>query len=182
MDKKELAKRIKEISLKYGNFTLRSGKKSNYYLDKYLFESEPTILNEIVDRIVEILPPLNTFERLAAPELGAVAIVSVLSIKVKKPFIIIRKEKKDYGTKKEIEGSWNPGDRVLLIEDVLTSGGAVLESAKKVLQSNMKVVKIIGVVDRCEGAKEKIKSEGFEYQALFTINQILEQSSQGENK
>lgn len=175
MNKNEVAKKIKDIALKHGDFTLRSGKKSQYYLDKYLFESDPTILNEIVEKLIEILPSLDTFEIIAAPELGAVAIASVLSIKIRKPFIIVRKETKDYGTKKGIEGNWNPENRVLLLEDILTSGGAVLEAAKKILEANMKIVEIIGVVDRCEGAGEKIKKEGFKYKTLFTIQEILDQ-------
>lgn len=174
MNKNELAKKIKETSLKYGDFTLRSGKKSCYYLDKYLFESNPAILSEIIENLTEILPALDTFDKIAAQELGAVAIASALSVKTKKPFIIVRKEKKDYGTKKEIEGNWNPEDRVLLVEDVITSGSSVLEAAKKILKANMKIVEILGIVDRCEGAKEKIKAEGFKYKTLFTIHEILE--------
>src|SRR5437868_1423810 len=121
MTKDELAKRIAETSLLHGEFTLRSGRKSNYYLDKYRFETQPDVLIELGKMFAQHVGP--NVQRIAGAELGAVALAAATSIACGTPFVIIRNQKKDYGTSKQIEGVLEPGDTVVLVEDVLTTGG-----------------------------------------------------------
>jgi orotate phosphoribosyltransferase len=165
MNKAELAKKIKEVSLLTGDFTLRSGRKSKYYLDKYLFGTKPEILQSLAVELAKILPP--KYDRLAGPELGAVTITSVLACKVNKPFVIVRKAVKDYGTSKLFEGELQKGEKIVLIEDVLTTAGAALSAAQRLKEFGVEVIQIIGVIDREEGARENIEAAGFSFKALF---------------
>lgn len=166
MDKNELGEKIKKASYLEGDFVLRSGKRSSYYLDKYLFSTKPEILVPLAEEISKELP-LN-YDYLAGPELGAIAIVSAVSLVVRKPFVIVRKAEKNYGTKKLFEGELEKGKKVVIIEDILTTGGAALKSAVALREWGADVVEIIGVIDRQEGAKENIEKEGFRMKALFT--------------
>ncbi len=167
----ELGRRICEAALLRGQFTLRSGKTSTYYLDKYLFETNPDLLHDIVRLISKLLPSGVAYDRLAGPELGAVAIVTGLSLEVGKPFVIVRKEEKGYGTAKKIEGKLEKGERVVLVEDVVTSGGQALEAALYLRQNGFEVVKVLVVLDREQGGMEKIRQEGFLASALFRFSE-----------
>src|SRR3712207_5819880 len=126
MTKDQLARRIAEVALLHGEFTLRSGRKSNYYLDKYRFETDPGVLRALGKMLAERVG--TNVDRLAGPELGAVALAASAAMELGKPFVLVRNKKKEYGTGKAIEGVLNKGDRVVIIEDVLTTGGQVLES------------------------------------------------------
>jgi orotate phosphoribosyltransferase len=172
MNKQELAKRIKEVAFLEGDFTLRSGKKSKYYVDKYLFGTKPDILKALAKELAKLLPPLDNFERLAGPELGAVTITSVLACEIDKPFVLVRKEAKGYGTDKIFEGELNKGERVVLIEDILTTAGAAISAATRLRDFGVTIVEIIGVVDREEGAAENIKQSGFTMKALLTKSDL----------
>jgi len=123
MDKVELARRIKDAAYLEGDFVLRSGKRSKYYLDKYLFETQPDILAELGRLFAERAADADV---IAGPELGAVALAAATSLASGKPFAIVRKAKKDYATGKLIEGTPVAGKRVLLVEDVGTTAGAAL--------------------------------------------------------
>ena len=172
MTKEELGKLIKEAALLKGEFTLRSGRKSNYYFDKYLFETRPDVLVPLTKELARLLPPLDSFQRLAGPELGAVALVTALSLETNKPFIIVRKEEKLYGTSKMMEGEIFKGEKVVLIEDILTTAGAAIASADRLKHSGIEVLMIIGVLDREEGAKEAIAAAGYEFKSLFTKSML----------
>jgi len=172
MTKEELGELIKKSALLTGEFTLRSGRKSKYYFDKYLFETKPEVLLPLTRELAKLLPPLDSFDRLAGPELGAVALVTALSLEIKKPFIIVRKEEKLYGTSKMMEGEIFKGEKVVLIEDILTTAGAAITSANKLKHSGIEVVMMIGVLDREEGAKENIEAAGFKYKTLFTKSML----------
>jgi len=154
MDHPTLAKRVKEVALLEGDFTLRSGKKSKFYFDKYLFETQPDILEAIGHEIAKRLPPGTT--RIAGPELGAVALAAAGSLASRVPFFIVRNAKKDYGTSKTIEGILKPGDNVVLVEDIVTTGGQVVEAIKNITAAGAKVTKVIVALDRLEGGKENI--------------------------
>jgi orotate phosphoribosyltransferase len=168
-----LAKKIRNISYLEGEFILRSGQKSNYYLDKYLFGTNSEILNELSDAFAKKIKEnyLNV-DLLAAPELGAVSIVSAISIKTGLNFVIIRKSEKDYGTTKLIEGKIDNAKNILLIEDILTTAGAAISSANIIRKAGYNVVAIFGTIDRLQGAKENIIKEGFNYDTLFTIKDL----------
>jgi orotate phosphoribosyltransferase len=162
----DLLKKLKETSFLTGDFITRAGHKTNYYIDKYLFETDPYLLNAITDELIKKLPPINTFDRFAAPELGAVAIASTIAIKIQKPFLIVRKENKQYGTQKLIEGKFNALEKIVVIEDILTTGGAVLNAIKILNSVQLNIVHILAVVNRNEGADENLKA--YSYNSLFT--------------
>ncbi len=170
---KELLKAIKKVAYLEGDFVTRAGKKTNYYIDKYLFETEPLILAELADELAKMLPSAETFDRLAAPELGAVAIATAVAIRVNKPFIIVKKQAKEYGTSKMIEGKFNPQERVVLLEDILTTGGAVLKAVDVLKQNKLEIVEIIGVINREEGAFENIAKENIKVTSLFSKTDLL---------
>ena len=170
MTRNELAKRIADVALLRGEFTLRSGRKSNYYLDKYLFETQPDILRELGKLFAERIPAGVT--RIAGPELGAIALAAAASMASGKPFVIVRNQKKGYGSGKLLEGKIEPGETVVIIEDVLTTGGQVLEAVKSLESAGAKVAGILGVLDRQEGARENIESAGYKFEALFTTSDL----------
>src|SRR3954471_14604254 len=162
MNRADLAKRIADVALLRGEFKLRSGRTSNYYLDKYLFETQPDILKALGAMFAERVT--DGVDRIAGAELGAVALAAVTAMASGKPFVIIRNQKKDYGTSKLVEGTLKEGERVLIVEDVLTTGGQVIEAAKTLKDAGATVVKIVAVIDRLEGARENIESAGYAYE------------------
>ena len=166
MERTELARRVKEAAYLEGDFTLRSGRKSKYYLDKYLFETQPDILRALGEMFTTYTTPGTTL--IAGAELGGVALAAATSMAAGKPFVIIRNTKKDYGTSKPFEGKLSDGDSVLLVEDIATTGGQVLEAAKLIKEIGANVERIVAVIDRQEGARENIEQAGFVFDALFT--------------
>jgi orotate phosphoribosyltransferase len=162
----ELANRIREAAYLEGDFTLRSGRKSKYYLDKYLFETQPDILHELGTLFAGYVRSTTTL--IAGAELGGVALAAAASMASGKPFVIIRNAKKEYGTSKPYEGKLLASDRVLLVEDIATTGGQVLEAAKLITSLGAKVERIVAVIDRQEGARENIEAAGFAFESLFT--------------
>jgi len=170
MTRDQLSKRIAEVALLRGEFTLRSGRKSNYYLDKYLFETQPDILRELGKMFAQKVTA--TVDRIAGAELGAVALAAVTAMECDKPFVIIRNQKKDYGTSKLVEGTLKAGETVMIVEDVLTTGGQGIEAAKTLKDAGAKIEKIVAVIDRLEGARENIESAGYLYESLFTTKDL----------
>ena len=170
MTRDELGRRIAEVALLRGEFTLRSGRKSNYYLDKYLFETQPGILKALGELFAQKIDAGT--DRIAGAELGAVALAAATAMACNKPFVIIRNKKKDYGTSKLIEGTLKAGETVIIVEDVLTTGGQVLEAAKTLKDAGAKVERIIAVIDRLEGARQNIESAGYRFESLFTTRDL----------
>ena len=165
MDKVELARRIKDAAYLEGDFVLRSGKRSQYYLDKYLFETQPDILAELGRLFAERAADADV---IAGPELGAVALAAATSLASGKPFAIVRKAKKDYATGKLIEGTPVAGKRVLLVEDVGTTAGAALEAAATLVRAGAAITRIVFVIDRMEGARANVEAAGYTFEALLT--------------
>lgn len=166
----QLIARIRETALLTGDFTLRSGRKSKYYLDKYLFETQPDVLAALGEKFAQVIRADDKgIDRLAGPELGGIPLVTAAAMATGLPMVLIRNAKKDYGTAKQFEGVLNPGDRVLITEDIATSGGQSIEAAR-LLRDEMKVdvAKIVVVIDRQEGARENIEAAGFAFESLFT--------------
>ena len=166
MTRQELAKRIKETAYLEGDFTLRSGKKSKYYLDKYLFETQPDILKALGVEFAKYVT--NDVTLIAGAELGGVALAAATAIQTAKRWVIIRNSKKDYGTSKMVEGVLNKNDVVLLVEDIATTGGQVLEAAKIITETGAKIKKIVAVIDRKQGASENITSAGYKFESILT--------------
>lgn len=166
MTREELAGRIKQTAYLEGDFILRSGKRSKYYLDKYLFETCPDILKALGEEFARYVTDDVTL--IAGAELGGVALAASTAMATGVNWIIVRNRKKGYGTGKLIEGTLKKGDVVLLVEDVITTGGQVLEAAKAITQAGGKVKKIVSVIDRKQGAEENIAKAGFEYESILT--------------
>lgn len=170
MDDKTFIQRICDASLLRGEFTLRSGRKSKYYLDKYLFETQPDILAELGRRFASRIG--DDVDVLAGAELGGIPLVAAASMASGKPSVLIRNQKKDYGTAKLLEGRIEKGQRVVIVEDIATTGGQVLEAAKVIHAAEAEVVKIIAVIDRQEGARENIEAAGFAFESLLTKDDL----------
>jgi orotate phosphoribosyltransferase len=168
-----LAKAIADVALLRGTFTLRSGKTSSYYLDKYLFSTRPELLKRLAPlfaqrvRVMESQLGIKT-KRLAGAELGGIPLVTVTSVEMGLPCIFVRNKKKDYGTAKQSEGVIEPGDPVILLEDVATTGGQALEAAAALKEVGANVIGVIATIDRLEGARDNISKAGLAFDALFT--------------
>ncbi|MCC7387923.1 MAG: orotate phosphoribosyltransferase [Phycisphaerales bacterium] len=173
MDRSDLARRIAAASLLRGEFTLRSGRKSTYYLDKYLFSTQPTVLRELGVLFAERVAAIAAEEgspilRLAGAELGGIPLVAVASLETGLPSIFVRNAKKGYGTAKQLEGRLEPGDRVVFVEDVATTGGQALEAVGVLREAGADVRAIVCTIDRQEGARENVEGAGVRFEALFT--------------
>ena len=147
-----LAVALRDAALLEGDFLLRSGKRSSYYLDKYRFSTRPDLLKPlgvaIAAAVAEHEPDAV---RLAAPELGAVPLAAAASLESGLPFVIVRGEAKGYGTANRIEGAFERGECVCLVEDVVTSGGAAIEAVEALRDAGLRISNAVCVVDREEG-------------------------------
>ena len=170
-----LAQQLKDVAYLEGDFVLRSGKRSKYYLDKYRFETRPELLQPLGERIAAVAKEhADDATRLAGPELGAVALAASASLASGLPFLIVRKAAKDYGTAKRIEGVFAAGDSVALVEDVVTSGGALLESVDALREAGLTVRTAVCVVDREEGGADALARHAIRLRPIFTAKEILE--------
>src|SRR5688572_1773295 len=170
MTRTELARRIADVSLLRGEFTLRSGRKSNYYLDKYRFETQPDVLIALGRMLAERIGP--GVDRIAGPELGAVPLAAAASMASGKPAFFIRNQKKEYGSARQVEGVLKAGETVVLIEDIVTTGGQVVEAIRTLRDAGAKIDKVLVIIDRLEGGRENIEATGVRYEALFTTKDL----------
>jgi orotate phosphoribosyltransferase len=154
-----------------GDFLLRSGARSGYYIDKYLFTTQPALLERIAGELASRLPA--GVQRLAGPVLGAVPLVTAVSLRTGVPSVIVRVDRpKEYGTARRFEGKLEPGERVLLLEDVVTTGGAALSAVDVLREAGAEVLGALVVVDREEGGREAFTAAGVPLQALFTKSEL----------
>jgi len=153
-----------------GDFVLSSGARSSFYFDKYLFETKPEILSRVAESLAELIPP--GVDRLAGPELGAVALAAAVSLQTGLPFVIVRKASKDYGTSKAVEGEINARERVVVIEDVITTAGEALKAASRLETIGVEVVGILAVLDRQQGGISNITGAGYQAEALFRLSEL----------
>jgi orotate phosphoribosyltransferase len=168
-----LAAALREHAYLEGDFVLRSGRRSTYYLDKYRFETRPDLLGPLGERIaaeVERIEP--DAKRLAGPELGAVALAASASLAAGLPFLIVRKEAKSYGTANRIEGVFEKGELVCLVEDVVTSGGAAVEAVEALREADLVVRHAVCVVDREEGGIDALARHGVRLEPLFRVSDL----------
>lgn len=170
MTRDELIKRVKETSYLEGDFTLRSGKKSKYYMDKYLFETCPDILKALGAEFAKHISDDVTL--IAGAELGGVALAAATAMESGKNWIIVRNSKKGYGTSKMVEGALKEGDVVLLVEDIATTGGQVIEAAKIITDAGATVKEIVCVIDRKQGAEENITGAGYKFDSIMTKSDL----------
>ncbi len=175
MNDAELGALIREHALLEGDFLLRSGKRSSWYLDKYRFETKPELLRPIGDRLAAAVREHEPEAvRIAGPALGAVALAAAASLTSGLPFVIVRGEAKEYGTANRIEGPFEIGETVCLVEDVVTSGGALAEAVGALREAGLVVRQAVCVVDREEGGSDALARLGVRLRALFRAQDLLD--------
>jgi len=166
----ELARDVVGAAYLRGDFVLSSGARSNYYFDKYLFETKPGILRRVASFLAEILPPQT--DRIAGTELGAVALAAALSLETGLPFVIARKGTKAYSTAKLVEGEVYPGERVVVVEDVISTGAQAIRAADRMVEVGAQVIGILGVIDREQGGPEAVSAAGYTLTTLFSRSRL----------
>ncbi|MCL5735483.1 MAG: orotate phosphoribosyltransferase [Actinobacteria bacterium] len=176
MDKEALGRLLLQTAYLEGDFILRSGKRSRYYLDKYLFETDPKVLRGIVHELAMMirnqLADGAGYQGLAAPELGGVILGAGLSLELGLPLVLVRKESKEYGTGKRIEGLLAPGEIIAVVEDIVTSGGAAISAVEALRDAGAVVEHLYCVVDREEGGREAAEAAGLLLFPLFTSSEL----------
>jgi len=170
MDRAALARRIKEVAYLTGQFTLRSGATSTFYWDKYRFESDPTILTAVAEGLAGILP--GSYDKLAGLELGGIPLATAVSLQTGRPCLYVRKAAKPYGTSNLVEGGFEAGQRVVVIEDVITSGGQVCISVQQMRELGFVVEDVVCVIDREQGGRAAIEQIGCTLRPLFTLAEL----------
>jgi orotate phosphoribosyltransferase len=175
MNDAELRAALREHAYLEGDFVLRSGRRSKYYLDKYRFETRPELLRPLGERLAAAVKEHEPeAELLAGPELGAVALAAAASLESGLPFLIVRKEAKGHGTSNRLEGAYREGQRVCLVEDVVTSGGAACEAVKALREAGLVCSTAVCVVDREEGGSDGLARLAVRLRALFRAQEVLE--------
>jgi len=170
MEKAELAKRVVEAALRRGEFRLRSGKVSDLYFDKYQFEAQPELLRAIAKALAPLIP--RDTEVLAGLELGGVPVATALSLETGLPVAFVRKARKDYGTCLIAEGAALRGKRVTIVEDVITTGGAVLDSARELLNEGALLGTVLSVIYRGDPGQDPFAPEKLKSVFLFSMAEL----------
>lgn len=170
MNRTELARTIHDVSNLKGSFVLRSGAVATEYFDKYLFESDPVLLRSIAEHLLPLIPA--DADALAGLELGGVPIATVLSQLSGLPLLSVRKEAKEYGTRRLAEGGEVSGRRLVVIEDVVTSGGQVVISTGQLRELGATVTTALCVINREAGGTEALAAAGVELRSLFTMSEL----------
>ena len=169
-----LGRDLVDAALLEGDFVLRSGKRSRWYLDKYRFETRPDLLRTLGERLADAIAMHEPdAARIAGPALGAVALAASAAMASGRPFIIVRGETKEYGTANRIEGPFEAGEVVCLVEDVVTSGGALLDAVAAVRAAGLVVRHAVCVVDREEGGTDALSRVGVRLSSLYRANELL---------
>ncbi|MFA0037780.1 orotate phosphoribosyltransferase [Vibrio sp. 10N.261.52.A1] len=170
MNKDQLAKEIYDVSNIRGEFLLRSGITATEYFDKYLFEANPRILRSIAQHLSSLLP--EDFDQLAGLEMGGIPIATAISLATDSPVLFVRKEAKTYGTCKLAEGSDIQGKELVIIEDVVTSGGAIIDAVKELRERGAVVNNVLCVIDREGSGRANLEALGLEFSPLFTKSDL----------
>ena len=170
MKRDDLAVQIYNSSHITGEFLLRSGKKSNEYFDKYRFEARPEILKYIAKQMVHLLP--DNFDYLAGLEMGGIPIATALSIQTGKPIVFVRKQAKEYGTCQFVEGADIYGKKLVIVEDVVTSGGQIVISTNDLRNAGAIIDTAICVIDREAGGVELLDKSKLKLHSLFTMSEL----------
>jgi orotate phosphoribosyltransferase len=172
MTKQELCKNIYDVAHITGEFKLRSGVTSHEYFDKYQFESRPNLLKNIAKYIIKDIMPGLQFDLLAPLEMGGIPIATAISLQNDLDMVLVRKEAKEYGTCKLAEGPDIKGKRLLIIEDVVTSGGQIVLSANELRERGAIVEEAICVINRESTGEENLQKEGIKLHSLFTMTEL----------
>ena len=178
MNRANLAKQIKDDSYVTGQSTLRSGKSSSFYWDKYRFESNPELLHSIVAELQKLLPA--SFDKIAGLELGGVPIATGLSLKTDIPCLYVRKEPKTYETCNLVEGGFYAGERVAAIEDVATTAGQIATSVCQMRVLGLLVEHALCIIEREQGGRENLEKLGCSLTSVFTLDELERFAQEGE--
>jgi len=170
MTKEKLGLEIYNVAHITGEFLLRSGQISNEYFDKYLFESDPVLLNEIGNNLVDLVPDDTPI--LAGLEMGGIPLATSISFKNGKPVVFVRKEAKKYGTRKLAEGVDFNGKKLCIVEDVVTTGGQIITSANELRERGAIVEDVICVIVRDPRAFDNLSQAGLALKPLFTMEEL----------
>jgi orotate phosphoribosyltransferase len=171
MNHEALAKKVYETAHLTGTFTLRSGQVSDQYFDKYLFESNPTLLFEIAKGLKGKVPPGT--EILAGLEMGGIPVATALSLQTGIPAVFVRKKAKEYGTCKLAEGVDIAGKKVCVVEDVVTTGGQIILSTKELREHGANIDSVLCVIDRSPEGKRNLLANDLQLHSLFTMDELL---------
>ncbi|GAA0514688.1 orotate phosphoribosyltransferase [Halorubrum aquaticum] len=158
-------------AVRFGEFELSHGGTSDYYVDKYLFETDPDCLTRIADAFAGRLA--DTDAKLAGVALGAVPLVAVTAAELGRPYVIARKRAKEYGTGNRIEGRLEAGEEVVVLEDIATTGQSAVDAVEALREAGATVNRVLVVVDREEGAAELLADHDVELEALLTASELL---------
>lgn len=173
---------IREAAYLEGDFVLRSGKRSSYYLDKYKFGTRPDLLRPLGDAIAAAVAEHEPKAvRIAAPELGAVSLAAAASLSGGLPFVIVRNAAKAYGTSNRIEGAFEEGELVCLVEDVVTVGGAAISAIEALRDAGLRVSTAVCVVDREEGGADALARVAVRLRPLFRAAQFQQDHGDSQN-
>jgi orotate phosphoribosyltransferase len=170
MSREALAEKIMKRATLYGEFTLRSGQKSHVYFDKYLFESDTVLLQEIARQMAALVPPQT--DALAGLEMGGIPLATMLSLHTGLPTLFVRKKAKEYGTCKLAEGGEVGGRKLVVVEDVITSGGQVIQSSAELRALGAEIDVVLCVIDRESGGRESLAKEKLALRSLFTRSDL----------
>ena len=173
---KDLHQALKDCgALQFGDFTLASGAKSKYYIDIKKASTDPKVLKLIAEKMAAQLKDMDLkVDRIAGIVLGSIPLATALSLETGIPYVMVRKEKKDHGTGKLIEGVLNPGDRVLVVEDVITSAGSSVVSIKTLREAGAEVSEVFSVIDREAGGTEALEEIGVRFSPLVRASDLLQ--------
>jgi len=170
MDTQRLIDALRDAeAVKFGEFELSHGGTSQYYVDKYVFETDPDCLELIAEAFAE----RTGDTKLAGVALGAVPLVAVTSVETGNPYVIARKQQKDYGTANRIEGDLADGEEVVILEDIATTGQSAVDAAEALREAGAVVERVLVVVDREDGATENLAAHDLELESLVTASQLL---------
>ncbi|GGM51153.1 orotate phosphoribosyltransferase [Dactylosporangium sucinum] len=164
-----LARRVYDACHLTGSFRLRSGQVSTEYFDKYLFEGQPALLRDVAEAMVGLLPECDV---LAGMEMGGIPVATVMSQLTGLPTVFVRKQAKEYGTQKAAEGGPVEGRRVVVIEDVVTTGGALLASCRLLRDAGARVETVVCAIDREQGGRANLEAEGLQLRAALTRTEL----------
>ncbi|MEM0287236.1 MAG: orotate phosphoribosyltransferase [Nitrososphaerota archaeon] len=165
---------ISSKALSFGSFRLSSGRISDYYIDLRRIPSYPESFREVLDAYEQVIKGIGTdrFARIAGVPLTGLVYAAVVSLDLSKPLLFVRRERKDYGMARFVEGEFSKGDTVLLVDDVATTGSSLLSSAERLIDEGCVVKDAVVLIDRNEGATQKLKDHGIELHSFTTITEL----------